>query len=68
MGGKGYCILGAISENTGELQIIDLNTLCSPLSMRGEATELIAPQWMTDIGSEDGRKRYDTTTGAEYSS
>ena len=38
------------------------------LFMRGEATELIALQWMPDICSKGGRKRYDTTTDTGYSS
>ena len=59
---KGDCILGVISENIGELQLIDRNTLCSPALLRREATELIALQWMPDVGAKDGRKRYDTTT------
>ena len=60
MEGGGGLILGAISENIGELHIIALH--CRLL------TELIALQWMPDIGSKDGRKRYDTTTDTEYSS
>ena len=38
----------------------------SLLSMTGEATELVALQWIPDIGSKDGQKRYDTTTDTRY--
>ena len=68
MGGKGDCALSAISENIGELQVIDFKISRSLLSMRGRATELIALQGMPDIRSKDRWKRYDTTTDAGYSS
>ena len=67
MGGKEDCILSAIGENIGDLHITDLNALCSLLSMRGEVTELIALQWVPDIGSKDGRKRCDTSADTGYS-
>ena len=68
MGEKGDCILSVISEILANGKLSTLILYVSPLSLRGEATELIALQWMPDIGSKDGRKRYYANTDTGYSS